>query len=223
MSSHIVVGDNTNDDHTTVNPLYLVNLFLGERFRSEPTDVVAGVIGRDYRDAAVFLFIAVGCIERRDLLESWQADRSNDKAGAVSSITSRGPSVIGIWDVPNKLLADFYDWGLWICPNDWGLISLKITLRLIYDFPGQKSLPESEACVNGHSNERKNAHHKSLVFAGFVFFAFGVVFMCVVWWKVCFDLSPNRNVAVDVSLVLISAGFIWIGMWFLGLASGLVH
>jgi len=47
--------------------------------------------------------------------------------------------------------------------------------------------------------------------AGLIFDALGIVLLYRTWWKISFDLSSNRNAAVDVSLVIVSAVMIWAG------------
>jgi hypothetical protein len=82
---------------------------------------------------------------------------------------------------------------------------------------GQTSLPESNSGTDNHSRQRKYLDDKFLLFASLVFLAFGIVLLCRTWWNVCFNLTPDSNVAVYVTLVLLSACLIWIGMVLIGL------
>lgn len=51
-----------------------------------------------------------------------------------------------------------------------------------------------------------------LTLAGLVFLAFGIVFLCKVWWSLRFNFSSDISVAGYVALVIICFILMWIGM-----------
>jgi hypothetical protein len=100
-------------------------------------------------------------------------------------------------------------------PNVWPLVFVKLDARHPY-------LQRRQSRIDDYKDEGKNPHDKAVLVAALVFFAFGLMLLCRTWWNVCFNLTPDSNVAIYVSLVLISAIFVWVGMALLGLRLGLI-
>jgi hypothetical protein len=87
---------------------------------------------------------------------------------------------------------------------------------------GEPSLPSGQSGIDHDDDKGEHPNNIVLPSVAFIFIAFGIVLLCRTWWNVCFNLSPDGDVAVYVSLVLISACLIWIDMALIGVRFGLL-
>jgi hypothetical protein len=48
---------------------------------------------------------------------------------------------------------------------------------------------------------------------GFLLFFGGITLLYKVWWNCCFNRTSRLNTAGHITLVVLCACFIWLGMW----------
>jgi hypothetical protein len=84
------------------------------------------------------------------------------------------------------------------------------------------TLPGVQSSDDNCERQSYQSHPKFFIFAGLVLDALGGTLLYRTWQHVCFDLSTNSNAAIDVTLIMVSALLIWIGMALCGMGFGIV-
>jgi hypothetical protein len=136
--------------------------------------------------------------------------------GGISGETSetRGTITNQVW--PLVYLEDSLGF------NEGALASFRAFFGSVSGFFGGTALPPCQSGVDGDDCQRRHLDNKLLFFAAIVFLALGLVLLYRTLWNVCFNLSPDSNAAIYVSLVLISATLTLIGMALIVVRFGLI-
>ncbi len=136
-------------------------------------------------------------------------------------VYSRTLPIISIEDVPTNFLPRLEGHHQESnSPNIWTLVGGEVFSPVSDRDIGQPCQDCGQSSINNDEYQREDIYNEGLLCLGSVLFAFGIVLVYKVWWKVCFDLSLDSNIAVYVAFVLISAALIWLGggivLWRIG-------
>lgn len=88
---------------------------------------------------------------------------------------------------------------------------------LMLSYTGQ---PSGQSSVNDDENKSSYLNSQTKLVAGLLFFSGGIALLCKVCWNCRFNYASRLNTVGHVTLVMLCACLMWLGMWLIGSGLG---
>ena len=177
--------------------------------------------------------LALGIHKTRNIFVVFSRERNSTMVRHVASSETQGRGLLSVYNFHPDICVsvkhdafpnvNFFDGNRTISQDIWPhkerlnpstFIAFKIVSKVV-------PLKPSGARINDYKNEREYFHNETFFVPGFLSFFGGITLLCKVWWNCSFNLTSNLNVAGHVTLVMLCACLILLGMWLVGTGLGM--